>query len=389
MISSKDVSVVVQGPVDFSTIETVLQSIRNCLPEAEIILSTWEGVDYSSIPKNLYDILVTSEDPGGFALYRTKKTLHNIDRQIRSTFEGIKKASRQCTLKTRTDIVLTHNRFLTYFERYPQYEDEYKVVRSRMLVNASGSPDPIWSYPLHPGDFFLFGYTSDLYRYFSAGLYPESYKDYEHNLDSSLAKCCKQIDGELLRNRYPAEMYMFMQFIKPQFPDIEKIALYSFSASSISLSYHLLVNNFVMLSEQQSGIKSLKYPNFERKHYLRVFTNLKWQKFYQRFCDANYTIEPQEVKREMSLFNWILPMIANSEFNLKLYYLLGLIKYLFMLQHKCNKVFRGILKNIPNYSFEAHEFSFIASFVHYILGLMLQDKQLMQEIKPFLNIPSR
>ena len=101
MIDFKDISVVIQGAVDFSMIDQVLQSVRSVLPEAEIILSTWEGVDYSPINSELYDKLVLSTDPGGFQLYKQNKTLNNVDRQVVSSFAGLNKATNLYAIKMR------------------------------------------------------------------------------------------------------------------------------------------------------------------------------------------------------------------------------------------------------------------------------------------------
>ena len=47
-VKLSDVSVVLQGPVRFETPESV-ESVRRLLPEAELILSTWEDEDVSSL----------------------------------------------------------------------------------------------------------------------------------------------------------------------------------------------------------------------------------------------------------------------------------------------------------------------------------------------------
>lgn len=41
MIDSADISVVVQGPVNYEQTKECLKSIRKFLPKSEIILSTW------------------------------------------------------------------------------------------------------------------------------------------------------------------------------------------------------------------------------------------------------------------------------------------------------------------------------------------------------------
>ena len=69
MIKSTDISIVVQGSVE-NREETIkcLNSIRKILPQAEIILSTWEDSDIVNLD---YDKLVLNKDPG--AVYYEKR----------------------------------------------------------------------------------------------------------------------------------------------------------------------------------------------------------------------------------------------------------------------------------------------------------------------------
>src|SRR6266851_1380389 len=65
----RDLSVVVQGPVvggrrdpeERQLTRRCLASIRSCLPDAQIILSTWRGSDLAGLP---FDVLVENDDPG-------------------------------------------------------------------------------------------------------------------------------------------------------------------------------------------------------------------------------------------------------------------------------------------------------------------------------------
>lgn len=54
-IDTKDISVVVQGPIDEELTILCLNSVRKYLPDSEIILSTWKN---SNIKNLDYDILV-------------------------------------------------------------------------------------------------------------------------------------------------------------------------------------------------------------------------------------------------------------------------------------------------------------------------------------------
>src|ERR1700722_6259048 len=116
MLSARDISVVVQGPIaskgpgKISTAECV-ESIRRCLPGAEVILSTWEGADVSDLD---FDVLVKSQDPG--PQFRPDGVFFNLNRQIVSTLGGLKKVTRLYAVKMRSDSQLTHIGFLAHFE---------------------------------------------------------------------------------------------------------------------------------------------------------------------------------------------------------------------------------------------------------------------------------
>ena len=69
MIDSKDISVVIQGAIDPIETKKCISSIKQYLPGAEIILSTWENSNLEGLE---YDHLVLSKDPGAFFCNRAK-----------------------------------------------------------------------------------------------------------------------------------------------------------------------------------------------------------------------------------------------------------------------------------------------------------------------------
>jgi hypothetical protein len=406
MIDFKDISVVVQGAVDFSIIDQVLLSVRTVLPEAEIILSTWEGVDYSPISPPLYDKLVLSQDPGGFSPHLKKQPnyLNNIDRQVKSSYAGITKATKLYCLKIRTDMVLTQDQFLSHFEKYNQYQAEYKLVKSRILNNASGATDPFWNHPLHPADFFLFGYTEDLKAFFSASLFPEVAKRFKHDPASILATMSLTRDGELWGNKCAPEIYLMTTFIQKYRPDFKGFENYELSSQSVATSYAYLVNNFVMLSSKQLGFKQLKHPDFEKWHYPRSLTNLKWQKLYKLLCDSSFTITNNEANLG---FNWLenhlIFMFQNN--NLSILFILFLQFILFSssvklrfkkifrgLYVRCENIFRGLLKKKSATTLlkpvDLHTLYSVSWYLH-LVTLMLADKTLVKGLEPFMNLDKK
>jgi hypothetical protein len=386
MIDFKDISVVVQGAVDFSMIDQVLLSVRTVLPEAEIILSTWEGVDYSPINPELYDKLVLSQDPGGFPSVADGSMFNNIDRQVVSSFAGISQATRHCCLKMRTDMILTHANFLNYFEKYNNYQPEYKLVKSRMLNNASGAVCPFWNVLLHPADFFFFGYTEDVRAYFSAPPFPEKDKNYQHSIGILATALLKSGDcNPLFLAKVVPEMYLLQQFLHHQKVALPEFKMYEISPESVRFSYGYMVNNFVMLSDKQLGYRSLKYPQFEHIH-TRGFVNIKWQKLYKLLCDSTHVIVNEESDRDLPwLCKASISMFQNNELSFKLLLILKIVSIVLMFKPRFDKVFRGLIKHKKGYHFDNHEFHLTSYHLH-LVTLMLADKVLVKGLEPFTNL---
>jgi hypothetical protein len=104
-ISSKDISVVVQGPIhkQDNLTKRVLESVRTHLPDAELILSTWKGSEVDGLN---YDILVENHDPGTINNFLSGS--ENFLRQVTSTFSRLQASSRKYVLKSRTDVLLSN-----------------------------------------------------------------------------------------------------------------------------------------------------------------------------------------------------------------------------------------------------------------------------------------
>ena len=116
MINSKDISVVVQGPIRTDITSKCIKSIRQFLPDSEIILSTWKNEDISQLD---YDKLVLCDDPGATLLCvkHKKQIYNNMNRQLVTVKEGLKLANRKYVLKLRTDLILTNANFLDFWNK--------------------------------------------------------------------------------------------------------------------------------------------------------------------------------------------------------------------------------------------------------------------------------
>jgi len=80
-LSFEDISVIVQGPVvgapDHLT-RRCLASVRQHLPGAELVLSTWQGSDTGGLE---YDLLVPNQDPGAPPYVDLPHLRNNVNRR--------------------------------------------------------------------------------------------------------------------------------------------------------------------------------------------------------------------------------------------------------------------------------------------------------------------
>lgn len=102
-VSSKLISVVIQGPLyrhlePDRGIHSCISSIRTHLPEAEIVVSTWNDEEVSDLTGC---ICIRSQKPFSFTDVAGREV--NTNRQIVSTYSGIKAATRPYVLKFRAD----------------------------------------------------------------------------------------------------------------------------------------------------------------------------------------------------------------------------------------------------------------------------------------------
>ena len=119
MIDSKEISVVIQGPVhgtehdppDMQWTKLAADSIRHHLPKAEIILSTWQEVDSKFIT---YDKLIVNTEPPPIKNLPSDVN-PNLNRLICTTANGIKASTREYVLKIRSDMSLAGTSFLSFF----------------------------------------------------------------------------------------------------------------------------------------------------------------------------------------------------------------------------------------------------------------------------------
>lgn len=257
-IDSSEVSVVIQGKVDRYTNFTI-ESIKRHLPNAEIILSVWEGDDVSSL---FYDKIVFNNDPGVAYINRDNKP-NNCNRQIVSSRNGCNLVERRYILKLRTDMVLFSNKFLSFYN--PKEKSIIPALKSRILIGQIYSRDFLsfsankkdsLKTPFHPSDWFFFGNSDDIKCFFNNVKLMDS---------KYLAKFCDYSDNILKEKNngrhapLAPEQHMLVSFLNNYY-EINYRDFFDINRTVLKQSEKYM-QMFKILNLFQSGICNIKYLN--------------------------------------------------------------------------------------------------------------------------------
>lgn len=347
MIKPEEISVVIQGPVKKEDTEKVLKSIRNFLPEAEIILSTWENQDVKGLD---YDLLIENKDPGSEKIIG--KTF-NVNRQIVSSAEGIKKASRKYVLKLRNDNILTGTDFLNYIEKFDKRSDELKILKNRVLTcNVFACRANV--FPFHPSDWIFFGLKEDVLNIFDIPLADErnltTYfernpltpyhtegphdKNFINNLPFETTFNFNKY-GDPSRYQYSPEQYIWSTFLR-KYIDLNFEHIFDITEENTRLSELSFANNLIIMDCKTFNATSLKYQtNLKYDVVVRSYDFYDWQILYKKYCDNNYKMKFNSCKY-LNIITTILFEVKLLLKQPKKYFknLIGSLKYLYIERKK-------------------------------------------------------
>jgi hypothetical protein len=287
----KDISFVVQGPVFGDVTKTCLQSLRKYMPEAEIVLSTYENSDVSALP---FDRVVFSSDPGYFrisALHSYEGKFNNVNRQIVTTLAGLKASTRKYAFKIRSDFTLTGKGFLDFWNKFPDSEEEYKVFEKKLLacIHFTRNPgDENYRRLFHPSDMAFFGLTADLVKLFDIPLMKkeeESYIEYK---------------GALL-NKYTPEQHIFVNCLKKNGHDVDFCFMSHNNPKNLQDSERYFASNFIFLGWEKFNLKpSEKFNDPDVrvvKNFECVLTFVEWQALYKKYVNPSLQIPDEDDER--------------------------------------------------------------------------------------------
>ncbi len=309
-INSADISVVIQGPVFTQTTpqaphgitKQVLLALRQHLPQATLILSTWKGQPIDDLEA---DIILQLDDPGTTNFYKSDAKADNLynnaNRLIYSTQAGLDHVKTKYTLKIRSDLLMFHSLFSSFLNQFEQADPSWQVLQQRIIgfpiyslkfekaktgsavINALlHRKAKVQPRPFHVSDWAYFGLTADLKTLFACPLQaePTTSRWFE-----TRPKPANDIWPDRLW-RYSPEQYITSNLAQRTLgiqlehgsqddPDI------------LQASARFIANNFIIIDQQQWGLWSLKLKIYQNNLMPEVldglYTHQVWYSDYQKY----------------------------------------------------------------------------------------------------------
>ncbi len=290
-----DITVVVQGPVqsmpgrqqDEGITERCLKSVRQFLPGARSVLSTWENQDLAGLD---YDELVINVDPGTNIIgYRRngEPRYENTNRQIVSTMGGLRRVETRYAMKLRADNYLTGRGFLELQRQYGKRRDELCILKERVVITNTlmrryyrGRRVAFFL-----SDFFDFGLTEDVMNIWDLPLLedfpfdPDLQGARQHRGAPAPPPDVDQVLAERFINKHREE-------------PLGLVDIFDRSGGKLRQSDVFFANNFVVATPDEIGLGlPLKFTEGRQAKFSSKATCLaspEWRRLYRQFCDPAF-----------------------------------------------------------------------------------------------------
>jgi hypothetical protein len=275
MVKPSEITFVIQGPIIEGVTQTSCRLLREHFASSKILVSTWKGQPTNNID---FDKLVLNEDPGSTIVKFTKKNQPhtvNINRQIVSTFNGLKQVETKYAVKLRSDNYLTSNRLLFWYEQFSGTSSTPLPLKKRVLTTnlfakefVEGLPCPFFF-----SDFFMFGFLEDLLKIWDQPMM----KNYKFN---------EKLSGKRQHTNYPwpqlhVEQWLVKNFVSKYMPCSLKHK-YSNDEGQVPLSQKILANNFVVVEREMINLHVPDRLNQHEGFPYETYSFARWKHLQQR-----------------------------------------------------------------------------------------------------------
>lgn len=312
MIDSKDISVVIQGPIvkekynneDLTWTQKCIQQVRKLLPESQIILSTWEGEDDANLPA--VDKVIKIEMIKAVYYDEFLGIYDNTNRQILTTLAGLNESEGLFALKIRTDTILSSVDFLSYFDKYKSRDREYSVFESRIVASSvyakkyAGSGEFTTKQLFQPSDIILFGYASDLKNLYDIPLNTESDSHFFRNFN----KPCFDAYTHML-SRYTPEQHIFVSCLRKNNKDIYWPHRLYITKSLESESEKYICDNYIFVDQSNFCFEvkgHIVQQNLDDFVWNGLYRESVWIEDYNRIYNQSEAISPSNEEKYRGAF---------------------------------------------------------------------------------------
>ena len=289
MIENKDITVVIQGPIQASKerdqeqgiTNKCVDSVKKLLPGAKIIISTWQGQDCNDL---IVDQVLFNQDPGAtIESYNAagQPRMANFNRQVVSTAQGLKQVTTKYAIKLRADNFLTNTTFKKQQQAYPCRNQADSLLQERVVISTCYFRKFANGYPIImlPSDLFLFGRTEDLLTIWDIPLF-EDFKFDPNKLGQA------QYVGSPHAALHAEQQYCqrWLSQLDPKAPLLQ----HRLDTSTQTIEYwdRFIASNFVILEPNQMGLGLLNRFIAKTKRPNEI-SDLDWKLLYQRYCDPS------------------------------------------------------------------------------------------------------
>lgn len=328
MIPSQQVTVVFQGGINLARLGSgrddgsdFLYNVartRAALPNATIILSTWQTLTfpstYNSAHKLDIDQLILSPDPGGLPNIKFGyDTPNNVNRQIISSQAGLNQVSSDYALKLRADSYLGNDSLLAaythYLEQVNYYAPDTSITtteppHNRHVHKANIDYAPIAVPNLftidpnvyehmayHMSDWAQFGEREILKRYWSARLMSKDDATYfEHHTQTTDAKFAEN----MFRTRLAVEQHITTQYAKQLGYEVP-IQYNHITPSILQAHNDFLARHIIVLNMENYGLALPKYAWATQDEFMDV-NCINQDDWYQLFHEHWQLYQPDTTR---------------------------------------------------------------------------------------------
>lgn len=159
--------------------------------------------------------------------------------------------------------------------------------------------------PFHISDWWFFGLTSDIKKYFEdTPLVSEP--DFTEYFKKEENKTKKNPYGRL-SHKFSPEQYFAIEAFSRAFDDINMVDASDYSDELMQKFRKCLLNNFVVLDFKQSGIYLNKYSfskneKLAGEQYVDLYNPYRFQKDYKEVCDNDFIITAKPVLEDKKTY---------------------------------------------------------------------------------------